>query len=159
MKFFSAALLALLASTVEAKSPVRKLGGARVDPAKLVSKAIRVDPKTLRRLADNGEDEFQLTSAHSIQFTRCASLTMQAPDEEIMFGDFAEYTQEGRVVAEKSYVIFTVCETENCAYFEENEEATFMVDLASYMASMTPYLPTQRANYCQACEEAQEWCE
>ena len=158
MKFFAAALLALVAGSADAKIG-RELAGKRVDQRKLMKAAVKVDPKTLRRLDQNQQQQqFQITGEHSIRFNRCTSLTTEAPDEDVMFGDFLEYTQNKKVVAEKSYILFNVCESAYCDYYGE-EEAVYMVDLATYMNSLSEYLPTQRKNYCDACLEAQESCQ
>jgi hypothetical protein len=132
---------------------------------RLMSKAVRVDPQTLEqrppkqsRQLNNDNDNNIVTSAHSIQFDQCVSLKLQAPDDSTMFTDLIEYTKQGTVVAEKSYVLFQVCETQYCSY-KNTEEDTYMIDLATYMGALVEYLPTQRASYCEACQEAQDYCQ
>jgi hypothetical protein len=157
MKFFSAVLSAFLtAAAVDAK---RELAGQKVNGNKLMRSAVRVDPKTLRRLNDQDEAEaFELTAAHSIRFSKCTSLVTESTNDDIMFGYALEATQNRQVIAEKSYVLFEVCETEYCSYYGE-DDATYMVDLETYMGALIEYLPTQRANYCAACVEDQDWCQ
>jgi len=126
---------------------------ASISP-ELIKKAVKVNRRTLRRVEENNQ---QITAAHSLQFQQCTSLTMGSPNDEIMFGDdYIQYTQNGKIVAEKSYILFSVCETEDCYYADDEE--VYMVDLATYMGSVINYIPDQRQNYCNACLEAQDYC-
>jgi hypothetical protein len=178
MKFTTAAALLLSAfsltmTAVEAKKPAfskRQLSQIAQRQA-LMRSAVKVDRKTLRRLEEDGQqdqqqqqqqeedEEFEITGEYSIQFSQCVSLTTQANDAELMFDTLYEYSSAGQVVAEKSYVLFNVCKTANCGYYEDNEEALYMVDLPTYMQTMTAVLPQQRMNYCETCQEAQEYCQ
>ena len=158
MKFLSAALTAVLALTTSVDAAARSLKNKKVDRSKLMRKAIKVNRKTLRRL-DQEDGDFEITADKSIQFDQCVSLTTQAPDEDIMFGNLYDYTKAGQVVAEKSYVLFNICDTQYCSYEEDNEEAVYMVDLETYMGALVNVIPDQRQNYCNACEEAQEYCQ
>lgn len=187
MKFTSAVTLLLSAfsmttAVVEAKKKTaftkRQLSQVAHRQA-LMRSAVKVDRKTLRRLdeqqneqqdeeqneeqeqqqQEEEEEEFQITGEHSIQFSQCVSLTTQANDGELMFDTLYEYSSAGQVVAEKSYVLFNVCETANCGYYEDNEESVYMVDLPTYMQTLTAILPQQRMNYCETCQEAQDYCQ
>ena len=160
MKFLSATLAAVLAAltTMTTTVDARSLAGKTVNRSKVMRKAIKVDRKTLRRLEQNNED-FEITADKSIQFSQCVSLKTQAPDEDIMFGDLYDYTKAGQVVAEKSYVLFNICDTQYCSYQEDDEDAVYMVDLATYMGALVNVIPDQRQNYCEACEEAQDYCQ
>jgi len=157
MKFLAAALAILLTIADAAKAP--KLRKKRVDPRKLLSKAIPVDRNGKPRRLNEGDDEFQITAKHSIAFNQCLSLKIQ-PDEDgegIMFSNNnLQYTMEGKIVAEKSYVLFEICETGNCGY--DAEDALYMVELADYMESLVEYYPDSIINYCEACKESTDFC-
>ncbi|GAX27114.1 hypothetical protein FisN_13Lh340 [Fistulifera solaris] len=154
MKFVAGIIAALFAS-----SEAHRIGNKKVDARKLMASAVQVDPKTMRKLQNNNnENAFQLTNAHSIRFSSCTSLTTSSPNDEIMFGDLIQYTKKGQIVAEKSYVLFNICETDSCAYYS-NSDPLFMVDLGTYMASMVDYMPQQHQEYCNACEGAQDYCQ
>lgn len=157
MKLFIASIAAALATSASAAG-IRLSG--KVDSSKLLSKAIKVDPKTLRRLDQNNQNQNQVISADkSIMFNSCTSLSTAPQNEDVMFGDnYIAYTKNGQIVSEKSYVLFNVCETDNCIY-QAADEDLYMVDLATYMESMGEYLPTQRKNYCEACQDSQDYCQ
>lgn len=154
MKFVSAIIAAMLAS-----SEAYRIGNKKVDARKLMQSAVQVDPKTMRKLNNNNnENGFQITNAHSIRFNSCTSLKTSSPNDETMFGDLIQYTKSGQIVAEQSYVLFNICETGSCSYYS-GDDALFMVDLATYMASMVDYMPQQHQEYCRACEQAQDYCQ
>jgi len=159
MKFFSAVLTAILAAVTDARRSNIDLSNRKVDVSKLMRSAVRVDRETLRRLDQNNQNQqWQVTGDYSIKFNSCTSLRTQSPDDDVMFGDLIDYTKSGQITAEKSYVLFNVCSTQYCSYDGE-DEYVYMVDLATYMASLIEYLPAQRANYCETCQEAQNWCQ
>ena len=147
MKFSVAALLAAVGATAV---DATKLAGKKVfDGRKLLKNAIPVDKDgNRRRLNDN---EFEITGEYSIQFNHCISLKAEAEDEDLMFGeDTIAYTANGQILAEKSYVLFNVCQTEYCYY--ESEEMMYMVDLETYMGSLLEIKQQAKENYCEACD-------
>jgi len=152
MKFLSFAVAAVLGLS-EGKKVLDKQG--------LIRAAIPVDKHGNRRTMEQrqlDQEEFQISYYQSIQFSQCLSLKTY-PDEEgeeIMFNYLADYAAEGKVVSEKSYVLFNVCKTGYCDY--EDESNMFMTDLATYMQFLVEYLPQQHENYCKACEEAENYC-
>lgn len=146
MKFTLTALLAAVGFT-QAKKLVNKKA--------LLRNAIPVDKNGNRRLEQN---EFQITGEYSIKFNHCLSLKIAADNyEDVMFDEnLVQYTAEGKIVAQTSYVLFSVCQTENCYY--EDDESLYMVDLPTYMGSLIEGYQQKEENYCQACQESYETC-
>ena len=100
--------------------------------------------------------KFKLYGYHSIKFETCISLKTEPDQDSPIFDNYLiSYTKNGKIVNQQSYVIFKVCETAACS----STENRFVVDLATFMAAMVDYVPTQRENYCTRCEEAQNYCE
>lgn len=139
MKFALAALLSLSAVTA-------------FDKQSLLRKAVKVGSG--RRL----EQGAQVTSAHSIKFNQCLSLSVEPQDMDTLTSeDNIGYAMDGLIASQKSYVLFNVCETEYCSYAADDDNL-YMVDLATYMQAVMEYLPTRKANYCDACQESYDTC-
>lgn len=147
MKFIAAALLAAVGFT-EAKKVI--------DKKALMRGAIPVDKNGNRRLADQG---FEITGQYSIKFNHCLSLKISADDyEDVLFdGNVIADTKEGKVLAQISYVLFNVCQTDvNCYY--DDDETLYMVDLATYMGSITEGYQQKSEQFCEACQESYDSC-
>lgn len=128
----------------------------RVRKSALMKSAVKVDSNMIPQRRLDEDDQFQVTSSYSIQFSTCVSLTMEA-DQDTMFGDDTiEYTKNGKIVAEKSYALFNLCETDNCYYADEN---LYMVELSEFMQATVDYEPERVKQYCETCQEAQNWCQ
>ena len=119
-KFMAAALAALLVLASDAENTVRHF---RLDKRKIMDKAVRLDRNGDRHL----NQDFELSSGYSIKFNQCVSLRTEPYNDEILFSQsLLAYTAKGQVVSQKSYVLFTVCETKYCSY--EEDDNTFMVN-------------------------------
>jgi hypothetical protein len=157
--FVSAAvLLAVLAEAVNSLD----LKGTRIRRAlnkrKLMEKAVPVQKTNLGRQLNN-DQKFELTGAYSLQFNKCISLPMEADEDSIMFNeDLMSYTKNGKIVTQKSYVLFNVCVTEMCSYYASDDNL-YMVELESYMDAIVDFYIDRNDEYCSACEDAKEYCE
>jgi hypothetical protein len=180
MKFLVTAWLAgLAASTAAAPRPPplklaqRQLKAVAAKGAvarRLMEKAVRVNGKIGERILDEaaqeeGEaeeqqevEEFQISGAHSIQFSRCVSLSAEPADEDLMFDQYMiSYTKAGQIVSQRSYVLFNVCAGYDCDY-GGGDENLYMVDVATYLAAVTEYYAGKQESYCEACEQANNYC-
>ena len=148
-KFMAAALAALLVLASDAENNVRHF---RLDKRKIMDKAVRLDRNGDRHL----NQDFELSSGYSIKFNQCVSLRTEPYNDEILFSQsLLAYTAKGQVVSQKSYVLFTVCETKYCSYEEDN---TFMVDIDTYMAAISELYEDMKENYCDACQSSVNFC-
>lgn len=126
----------------------------------LLRHAIPVDASGNRRQLDQEQEDedFELSGAYTIQFHKCASVSAQPADDSLLFGDdFIQYTSEGRIAAQKSYILFNICRTKYCDYYA-GDENLFMVDVTTYMNAITVYYQERTEGYCEACLESQNYC-
>ena len=127
----------------------------RLNKHMLMENAVRVNRKLERHLDQN----IELSAGYSIQFNQCVGLKTEPYNDEIMFADsLIEYTSKGQVVAQKSYVLFNVCETQYCAY-SANDDNLFMVDINSFMAAISVFYGDMQENYCTACQNSYNYCQ
>jgi hypothetical protein len=161
MKLFfvsAAVLLALLAEAVVSLD----LKGTRIRRAlnkrKILEKAVPVQETSLGRRLNNDEN-FELTGAYSLQFNKCISLPMEADEDSIMFyEDLLPYTKKGKIVTQKSYILFNVCPTAMCSYYASDDNL-YMVELETYMDAIVDFYVDRYDEYCSACEDAKDYCE
>jgi len=150
MRFFAATLFAFLVAACDAAAPIRR----RLDKRKIMENAVRVNSKGERHLNQN----FELSSGYSIQFNQCVSLKTEPYNDEVMFAeDLIEYTSTGKIVAQQSYILFNVCETKFCDYYSDDDNL-FMIDIDTYMASITDVYLDRQENYCYACQQSRGFC-
>lgn len=146
MKFAASILTALVASA-SALSLEKRM--------QLLEKATPLGKN--RKLEEN--QGFQITAYDSIQFNSCISLETQLSDEMKQTlsysSDLLALWESGDIVSQKSVVLFSVCKTEYCSY--KAEDNLYVVPLADYMA-LTQYRPQKQLDYCEACEQAYDWC-
>jgi len=150
-----------IVSSIVAALVVAKAAGLSIDDKmRLLEKAIPLNKKAAafskNRRLDQG---IQVTAYDSIQFNSCISLTTEL-DEQMQeqiayYNDLMQMYQNGDLVSEKDFILFSICQTEYCSY--EAEDNLYMVDLATYMG-LTQYRPQKTMDYCEACEQAQNWC-
>jgi len=154
MKFLAIALAAFWVAAVDAAAaggpPVRR----RLNKHKIMEKAVRVNRKGERLLDQN----FELSGAYSLQFDQCVSLTTEPYSDEVVFAEsLIQYTSNGQITSQKSFILFNVCETRYCDYYEADDNL-FMVDIDTYMASISEFYADVQENYCQACQNSQNYC-
>jgi hypothetical protein len=156
-------LLIVLISAIFARAAAtvpRNLAGTTIHgqayQQKLLSKAVRVNRQGERIL--NGEEE-ALTSAHSIQFDTCVALkTEPTENEQFIFSEgLSQYTSNGNIVVEQSYVLFSVCKTIYCDYYAKGDNL-YMIDLATYMDTIAEFYAERQESYCTACLDSYNYC-
>jgi len=149
-------LSSLLSSAVLAKAVAALTVDEKI---RLLDRAIPVG-KSAREMSHRKLDQgLQITAYDSIQFNSCVSMKTQL-DEEMQqqiayYNDLLQSYQNGQIVSQKSFVLFSICQTDYCSY--EAEDNLYMIDLATYMG-LTGYRPQKTMDYCDACEQAQNWC-
>ena len=149
-ELLAAALAAFLILASDAETSVRHF---RLDKRKIMEKAVRLNRNGDRHL----NQDFELSSGYSIKFNQCVSLRTEPYNDEILFSEsLLPYTAKGHVVAQKSYVLFDVCETKYCSYEEDGN--TFMVDIDTYMAAISELYQDMKENYCDACQSSVNFC-
>mmetsp|Transcript_1765 Transcript_1765/g.3789 ORF Transcript_1765/g.3789 Transcript_1765/m.3789 type:complete len:549 (+) Transcript_1765:55-1701(+) len=164
---FSFIALASALATVNAGSSVRKtikLGNRalrRGDPATeaLLQKARpykknAATPAAHRRRLDDADAADAFDGSYSLKFSQC--IDAKTYDEDLFDDEMIAYVQAGQVVSVKSYVLFHVCQGDDCYY--ESDDDVYMVDLATYMANVATYHANKRTDYCEQCEEFDDYC-
>lgn len=153
MKFL-AATLAFFVAVANAASHDAGNARRRLDKHKIMQNAVRVNRNGERLL----DQQFEVTSAYSLQFNKCLSLTLEPSDEDILFNEnLIQYTSKHAIVAQKSYILFNVCETTYCEYYADDDNL-YMIDVDTYMSSITEFFEERQENYCQACVDAYGYC-
>jgi len=102
----------------------------------------------------NYNNNFQIDGSYNIEFSQCVDVRMI--DEELFDEDNIAYTQSGQIRMSKSYVLFHVCQDDDCYY--ESEDDLYIVDLATYLLNVASQKATSRANYCEACVNYASFC-
>ena len=112
--------------------------------------------RKLEQQQDAAEEQWQINGLYSVQFSSCLSMTVQ---DEDMFGEnYINLVQDGDLVAEKSYILFTACETESCYYQADDAKMTFITDIASFFQAFADFLPSQVESYCEGCNQNYDYC-
>jgi len=104
-----------------------------------------------RRAEENNNG---LDGSYSIQFSEC--MDIRTYDEDLFGEDYIEYAKAGQIVAEQSYVLFHVCQENEC--YLEAEDDLYVVDLATYLANIASYYANKRTDYCTQCQNYQDYC-
>jgi hypothetical protein len=148
MKFTLTALLAAVGLT-EAKKLLNK--------KTLLRNAVPVNKDGARRLEE--VEEFEITGEYSIQFNHCLSLKLSSDGfEDYLFDEnYVDATAAGKILAQQSFVLFNVCQTNVDCYYQDDENL-YMVDLPTYMGAIIEGEQEKEEGYCQACEESYETC-
>jgi len=106
------------------------------------------------RKLEGQEDAAELDGSYSVKFSQCVDVRTKS--EDLFSDELIAYAQSGTVVSSKSFVLFHVCQGDNCFY--ESDEDLYIVDLATYLANVATYHVEKRQNYCQACERFIDTC-
>ena len=114
-----------------------------------------------RRLQD---DEQLITSYDKVKFQKCISITVGPSDEtgETLFDENnLEYTKAGTLYAAKDVVMWNVCEAndDGSCYFSGDSADLMMTPLATWLENTYNYNLEKDAKYCEACQEAQDYCQ
>lgn len=100
------------------------------------------------------ENDNGLDGSYSIQFSEC--MDIRTYDEDLFGENYIEYTKAGQIIAEQSYVLFHVCQENEC--YLEAEDDLYVVDLATYLANIASYYANKRTDYCTQCQDYQDYC-
>eukprot|EP00585_Thalassiosira_rotula_P006046 CAMPEP_0196138966 /NCGR_PEP_ID=MMETSP0910-20130528/6411_1 /TAXON_ID=49265 /ORGANISM="Thalassiosira rotula, Strain GSO102" /LENGTH=590 /DNA_ID=CAMNT_0041399637 /DNA_START=10 /DNA_END=1782 /DNA_ORIENTATION=- len=109
-------------------------------------------PHRRRKLDD---EDFEIDGSYSLKFSQCVDI--KTKDEDLFDDELVEYVQAGQVVSASSYVLFHVCQGDNCYY--EADDDLYVVDLPTYLTNVATYHANKRNDYCEVCEEYEDYCE
>jgi hypothetical protein len=161
MKFLPVALAALL-GIADAKKSLSKnqlqsrMKKGEFNKSSLMRGAKPYGAASTRKLEDGEAEEWQINGLYSIQFNTCLTLTIQ--DEDLFGEDYIYYAKQGQLAAQSSYILFDVCYTEDCYYQADDAKMTYITDIASFFAAFSDFLPNQVEEYCNACQENEDYC-
>ena len=99
-------------------------------------------------------EEVEIDGSYSIKFSQCVDV--KTFDEDLFDENIVSYVQSGQIVSSHSYVLFHVCQGDNCYY--DGDADIYIVDLATYLTNVAQYHANKRANYCEACGEFEDYC-
>jgi len=162
------AVAAMTLSSVEARKTFtqqafdKKVAAGQYDKRKLLANAVPYQgEQNLRRRAQDGEDQaasngyaydynvdnyprIDVTANYRIQFNSC--LTLQTENYNLLLDNLINYAKAGTLVSIRNYVLFDVCDGENC------KAQTYMVDLNTFIEAVIDYGPSSQEYICDACE-------
>ena len=92
--------------------------------------------------------DFKIDGTYSIKFSQCVDLKLRSDD--LFNDDTIGYTKAGQMISTKSYVLFHVCQGDECCY--ESDDDLYFVDLPTYVMNMATYHATAKTSYCEACD-------
>jgi len=154
MKFAATALLLAAVGVAE---------GTKISKKAFLRHVLRVDSEGKRRLDQQEEDA--ITANDSLKFQKCVSITLGPSEDtaDYLFGDYYDYTQAGTLSSAMELAMFSVCsynDDGNCQYGGDNgDDELYMTPLGNWLEN-TYYIHAQQLeNYCNACQEAQDWCQ
>ncbi len=159
MKFLALALTAAVGFTegkkISSSEIQRRMQNGLVNKSVLMRGAKPYNAAAKRKMEE--EEAFEITGKYSIQFNSCTSMSVQN-DELIEDENLAAMAANGDLISDKDFILFNVCETEYCQYYEDSEKMTFITEVGTYFSALSQYLPTKVQQYCEACEESYDYC-
>ncbi|KAL3799824.1 hypothetical protein HJC23_010474 [Cyclotella cryptica] len=120
----------------------------------LLQKARPYKRGSSRGLSSRRHLDVELDGSYNIQFSQCVDVKLR--DDDLFQDEVVSYVQDGEIVSTKSYILFHLCQNNECFY--ESEDDLYMVDLASYLTNVAQYHATTRTNYCNACNSYVDYC-
>jgi hypothetical protein len=129
---------------------------------KLMSKAMKYEDfiakhgKTAPRKLEDGNQEFQISSYHTINPQECVNFKVQT--DNIYDENVISYAADGTAIAEKSYVIFQVTSSATAYYSDGNGQDNWIAPLGDFMEAMVTYKSAQRESYCEQCQKSVDYC-
>jgi len=158
MKFLPVALAALVGfadakKAISGKDLKARMKKGQFNKNSLMRGAKPYNANTARKLE---EQEWEINGEYSIQFNSCLSLTIA--DEDLFDENYIGLAKEGLITAQKSYILFDVCYTQDCYYQEDNAKMTFITDVGTFFQSFADFLPNQVQNYCEGCQQNEDYC-
>mmetsp|Transcript_14560 Transcript_14560/g.30109 ORF Transcript_14560/g.30109 Transcript_14560/m.30109 type:complete len:542 (-) Transcript_14560:148-1773(-) len=160
VKFSFLALAGAIATATAAKHNTsiklgkRQLRRGDASTEALLKKARPYKKANAGRKLEGQQDAVELDGSYSVKFSQCVDVRTKS--EDLFSDELIAYAQSGTVVSSKSFVLFHVCQGDNCFY--ESDEDLYIVDLATYLANVATYHVEKRQNYCQACERFIDTC-
>jgi len=158
MKFSGAALV--LALLTGAEAGIRKTKTVNLNNKGLSKKArksllAKAKPYKAGQSQRRANDaEFEITGDYSVQFSQCIHLRTE--NENMCEDDYINYAKEGSIQSVESFVIFNLCETENCVY--ESEDNQFIVGLGDYIGALAEHPFNVKEQFCKSCEQFDDYC-
>jgi len=131
----------------------RKLRRGDATTEALLKKAVPYKKNGARRLEE--DNQFEITSAHAIEFSQCIDVVTK--DEDMFDEDIVQYVESGAIIAAKSYVTFHVCKKDSTCYLDSQDDL-FIIDLPSYVTAVAAHYANEKQDYCNSCEELDEYC-
>jgi hypothetical protein len=108
---------------------------------------------------NNQNQQFQISGAYTLDFYKCASISSQPYDDDMLFDEtLLPYTSKGQIAAQKSFVLFNVCETQYCDMLNDEDKDLYMIDVATYMMATTVNYQARKESYCTACASSANYC-
>jgi hypothetical protein len=108
---------------------------------------------------NNNQNQFQISGAYTLDFYKCASISSQPYDDDMLFDEtLLPYTSKGQIAAQKSFVLFNVCETQYCDMLNDEDKDLYMIDVATYMMATTVNYQARKESYCTACASSANYC-
>ena len=103
-------------------------------------------------------DVYPVSSNNKLKFSQCVSLKTQ--NNNLLMDNIVAYAADGVITSIRSFVLFDMCQKDNCARDQSNPMAsTFMVDLDTYLDSMVEAAADEDYDeYCNACETYSNDC-
>jgi hypothetical protein len=115
--------------------------------------------RSLNNNNQNNQNQFQISGAYTLDFYKCASISSQPYDDDMLFDEtLLPYTSKGRIAAQKSFVLFNVCETQYCDMLNDEDKDLYMIDVATYMMATTVNYQARKESYCTACASSANYC-
>lgn len=162
VKFSFLALASALATAHAAGRTVKKtikLGNRnlrRGDPATeaLIKKARPYKKASTNAASRRLDGEFEIDGSYNLKFSQC--IDVKTMDEDLFDENIVAYAEAGQVVSAKSYVLFHVCQGDDCYY--DADADLYIVDLPTYLTNVATYHANKRNDYCDACGEFEDVC-
>jgi hypothetical protein len=161
MKFLSLAVAALIGMTEGKRTLTAEQLKTRLAKGQFNKETLMRGAKpygeTARMLEQaEQQEEWEINGLYSVQFSNCVSLSVQ--DDDLFSDDLIGYAEAGLLKAEKSYIIFTACQSSSCYNQSNDQKRTFIIDIASFFQVFADFLPNQVENYCEGCNRNYDYC-
>lgn len=106
-----------------------------------------------KQIDDETYPQANIYPTDSVKFKSC--INIETEDYDLLLDNIVGYAKKNIVSSTRSYVLFDLCESGNCATGTDN---TFMVDLNTYIQATIDNGPAEREKTCEACQEYANTC-
>jgi hypothetical protein len=104
-----------------------------------------------RRYLKNGTSHhsrrLDFDGSYNLQFSQCVDVKLF--DDDLFDDDVIEYTKAGEIISTKSYVLFHVCQDDDCG--SGSDDDVYLLDLSTYVNNVASYHASAKGTYCDAC--------